>query len=83
MSHLSCSAKTGGAAAVTEDASAWVLLHFRVQVWSKPRGRPLWASIPVLTELEVEQGFLLPLANEILCSALLQRTPGRPASTLQ
>lgn len=82
MSHLSCSAKAD-AAAVTEGASACVLLHFRVQVWSKPRGRPLQASIPVLTELEVEQGLLLPLANEILCSALLQRIPGRPASTLQ
>lgn len=83
MSHLSCSATAGGAAAVTEDASACVLLRFRVQVWNKPRGRQLWASTPVLTELEVEQGFLLSLANYILCSALLQRTPGRPASTLQ
>lgn len=79
MSHLSCSAKGGGGAAVTEDASACVLLCFKVQVWSKPRGRPRWDSIPVLTELEVEQGFLLPLANGILCSALLQRTPGSPA----
>lgn len=83
MNHLSCSAKAGGATAVTEDASACVLLHFRVQVWSKPRGGPLWASIPVLTELEVEQRFLLPLAHEVFCSALLQRTPGRPASTPQ
>lgn len=83
MSHLYCSAKAGELLLSQMMPLPCVMLCFRVQVWSKPWGRPLWASIPVLTELEVEQGFLLSLANEILGSALLQSTPGRPASTLQ
>lgn len=46
MNHLSCSAKGGGAAAVTEDACACVLLRFRVQVWNKAKGKATLGLYP-------------------------------------
>lgn len=81
MSHFSCSAKAD--LPLSQRVPLPVFCSISGCKFGVSQGEGHFGALSLYSELEVEQGLLLPLPNKIFCLALLQRTSGRPASTLQ